>query len=187
MNNMMTLTSVFTAFFAIACAGSPTPSSTPTSAAGDSGNSEPAAGSSAGSSALPAGTELSDLEAKRLRQAITEKLPEHQATFTSLCGGSVTIEIDWSSIGKEKEALETLRSNYGAERVVQGFQGVCTDKTGKDAVKAKIKTLKLVNTRDAAKVGISISGGTLTATLSWSAGSPGMNENEIAAAITKQL
>lgn len=167
--------------------GQPSATPGPNGRGAESGSSEPVA-ASGGSGEAPAGTELSELEAKRLVESIKETLPPQVERLTSMCGATVTIEVDWSSVGREKEALENLWSNYGASRIVSGFDGVCADKSGKDAVKSKIKKVKLVNTRDRAKVGIALSGGELVATMNWSSGGdPGPNEHEIAAAITKQL
>ncbi|MBS2011907.1 MAG: hypothetical protein JST00_03380 [Deltaproteobacteria bacterium] len=132
--------------------------------------------------------QLGDLEWKRMHANITSDLPKHKDRFKQLCGGAVEVEIDWASLGREKATLEAFWSNYGVERLVASFESVCHDKLGKEAVQKKVKKIRAVNVKDPAKVKVTLSGGTMTAELNWSSGTaPGMNESEIAAAITKQL
>lgn len=131
---------------------------------------------------------LGDLELKRMTDQIKAEIGKHKARFKELCGGDVELDIDWASFGRDKTALETFSGNYGLERLVAGFEGVCHDKAGKDAVRAKVKKIRAVNIKDASKVKAGISGGVFTAELAWSTGgAPGMNESELGAAITKGL
>ncbi|MBS2011908.1 MAG: hypothetical protein JST00_03385 [Deltaproteobacteria bacterium] len=131
--------------------------------------------------------DLGDLEYKRMQDNIKEGFPKFKARFKELCGTDVDLDVDWASLGRDKATLETFWGNYGMERLVSSFESVCHDKSGKDAVQKKVKKIRAVNVKDAAKVKITISGGTMTGELNWSGSSPGMNENEIGAAITKQL
>lgn len=132
--------------------------------------------------------QLGDLEWKRMSESILADVPKHKEKFKKLCGSNIEVEIDWASLGREKAAMETFFSNYGIERLVDSFESVCHDKLGKEAVQKKVKKIRAVNVRDASKVKVSLANGTMTAELNWSSGSaPGMNEHEIAAAITKQL
>lgn len=131
--------------------------------------------------------DLGDLEYKRMTDNIKENFPKYKARFKELCGSDVELEVDWNSLGREKATLETFWSNYGMERLVVSFESVCKDKSGKEAVQKKVKKIRAVNVKDAKNAKITISGGTMTGELGWSTGSPGMNENDIAGAITKQL
>lgn len=136
---------------------------------------------------VPAAGELGDLEYRRMTDAINEALPKHKEAFKKLCGGNVEIEIDWPSFGRSRAALESLYGNWGVERLVAGFEGVCHDKAGKEAVLKKVRKIRAVNVKDLKDVKVTIVQGTMTGHLRWGEGAPGMNENEIAASLTKQL
>lgn len=162
----------------------------PSTSAGTPATATTVSGSSTGTTgaADPSeGEQLGDLEYKRMQDNINKKTPELLAKFKQRCGYDVNVVIDWSSFGHGKDTLNNLWSNYGVERLVESFESVCKDQTGKDAAKGKIKTIRAVNTKDPKAIKIGISGGTMTATLNWSGSSPGMNESEIGAQITKQL
>lgn len=131
--------------------------------------------------------QLGDLEYARMRDNIDKKTPDLQKKFKSYCGYDVNVVIDWPSFGRGKDTLSNLWSNYGVERLVDSFESVCRDQLGKDAAKAKIKTIKAINTKDPKSIKIEVGGAAMTATLTWGATSPGLNESEIGARITKQL
>jgi hypothetical protein len=145
--------------------------------------------SSASAAAAPAPdpSDLSDLETKRQQAAITANFPKHKAQFKTLCGSDVDLEVDWTSFGHNKTALEYFFSNVGFESVINAFQAPCNDQTGKDAVKAKIKKIRAVNVADKTKDSATISGGTFTVQLDWTNGSPSLYGSDISALITKGL
>jgi hypothetical protein len=131
--------------------------------------------------------DLSDLETKRRVDAIKADFPKQQAAFKQLCGSDVSIDVDWGSFGHDKGALTLIGTNMGIERLVTAFQGPCHDQAGKDAVKAKVKTIRAVNVKDPSQIKASVSGGVFIAQLNWSGTSPGMNETDLGQIITKSL
>lgn len=140
------------------------------------------------SAPAPAADDLGDLETKRMQENIKEKITKDKAKFKELCGYDVDVDVDWTSFGHNKAALEGLWSNLGVERMVDSFKGVCTDKTGKDAVKSKVKKLRAVNVADKSKVKATVSGGTFNAELDWQSGSsPALTAQDMATIITKAL
>ena len=150
------------------------------------GNSSGASTSTTGGA--PPGEALSDLETKRMQDNINKKIISDKAKFKDECGFDVDVEIDWASFGHSKGALEALYSNVGVERLVDSFKNVCTDKTGKDAVKAKIKKIRAVCVPDKSKAKASVTGGTFTAELDWGGGwSPSLTPDDMATIITKSL
>jgi len=138
-------------------------------------------------SKTPVGPQLSELEAKRVIALVNEEMPEHKKKLKEICGTDIDIQIDWASFGRDKVGLERLRGNWGVQLLVDSFRKVCKDQLGKDAVKAKIKTVKAINVADKANVKATVAGGAFTAELTWSGSSPGMNENDLGAVITKAL
>jgi len=141
------------------------------------------------SSAAPAAAadDLSDLETKRLEDSITANFSKNKAQFKDLCGSDVDLEVDWKSFGHSKTAHETMFSNYGFERVINSFKAPCADKTGKDAVRAKVRKIRAVNIADKDKDNGTISGGVFTVELDWGSGSPALYGSDLAAMITKGL
>ena len=140
-----------------------------------------------GAAPAPASDDLSDLETKRLQDSITANFPKAKAQFKDLCGSDVELEIDWKSFGHNKNALETMFSNLGFQRVIESFQAPCSDKTGKDAVRAKVKKIRAVNIADKNKDNGTISGGVFTVENDWGSGSPTLYGSDLAAMITKGL
>jgi len=175
---------------AVACGGNRAEAQSPTSGE-TGGGATPTQASGEGASGggeAPAGRDqLSELEARRITDAIKSDLAGYKEKFKKYCGSDVEVEIDWKSFGRDKRALESLYSNYGVQRLVDSFQPVCRDAAGKDAVKAKVKKIRAVNVWSADKIKATVAGGTFTAELTWGEMGPGMNEHDLAAAITKGL
>ncbi|MCA9588262.1 MAG: hypothetical protein KC657_23225 [Myxococcales bacterium] len=170
----------------VACGGktaeaqSPATTSSPTPLVGESG--------SGGGGTAPAGrTQMSELEARRVTDAIKSEIPGHRDRFKSICGSEVNIEIDWASFGRDMEALKRLWGNVGVQRLVDAFKHVCVDAAGKSAVKGKVKTIRAINVWDEDKVSATLSGGTFTVKLRYGYMPPGMNETDIAGALIKAL
>jgi hypothetical protein len=135
----------------------------------------------------PDPSDLSDLETKRQQAAITANFPKNKALFKSICGSDVDLEVDWTSFGHNKTALEYMFSNVGFENVINAFKTPCNDQTGKDAVKTKVKKIRAVNVADKTKDSATISGGAFTVQLDWSNGSPALYGSDLSALITKGL
>lgn len=175
---------------AVACGGNRAEAQSPTSGETSGGDATPAqsSGESGSGGEAPAGRDqLSELEARRVTDAIKADIPNHKAKFKGYCGSEVEIEIDWKSFGRDKRALESLYSNWGVQRLVDSFQPVCRDSAGKEAVKAKVKKIRAVNVWSKEKIKASVAAGTFTAELTWFESAPGMNEHDLAGAITKGL
>ncbi len=158
-----------------------------TATASEPGNAQVTSATANEATALDAEEQLSDLEYKRMQDNINKKTPDMVKKFHGYCGYDVSFVIDWGSFGRGKDTLNNLWSNYGIERLADSFESVCKDQAGKDAAKAKIHTIKAINTKDAKAIKITVGGGGMTAVLNWSGSSPGMNESEIGAQVTRQL
>lgn len=179
----MTIAGVVAAM-ALACGGGNTPDAKTAGTGGDAPSTEAKASGAGGGGGA---NDLGDLEYKRVTDGIKGDFAKYKAKFKELCGADVDVDVDWASFGRDKDTLSTFSSNYGVERLVMGFESVCHDKAGKEAVQKKVKKIRAVNIKDPKNVKVTISGGTMTAELNWSGSSPGMNENDLGAAITKSL
>jgi hypothetical protein len=166
MNNRARFALTLSLLLLAACGGNTADAKSP------SGNSE-STSSSLPSGAVPASdSDLGDLETKRLVDSIKSDIPKHKATFKEKCGYDIAIDVDWASFGRSKVALEDLYSNLGIETLVDVVAKNCSDKAGKDAVKAKIKTIKAVNVKDTSQVKFTLAGGTFTTALAFGGPSP---------------
>jgi hypothetical protein len=185
-------------FLLVACGGNTAEAKSPSGADGTASSSSTSSASepSGGTASRNGDNDLSELETKRLTDNIKADIPKHKATFKDKCGFDVAIDVDWASFGRDKKALETLWSNWGIEGLVGVVTKVCDDKTGKDAVKAKIKTLRAVNVKDSKQVKFSLAGGTLTLALAYGASSDiygkdkngsTQNSDDATAFVTKSL
>jgi hypothetical protein len=154
--------------------------SEPRTPSGGASATQPTSGSVAAPSAA-GGDQLGDLELRRIQDEIKGELPKNKAKFRELCGSDVNIDIDWASFGRDRQALEGLSGGGGwVERPIMAFETVCQDKAGKDAVRAKIKTIRIVNVPDRSKAKASVAGVVLTT-------SPGVQIADVAEVVTKAL
>lgn len=168
----------------VACGGNNSEAKAPS--AGDGAVSATSSESSAASAPPVASDDLSELELKRYIDDVKKLLPAQKTRFKETCGSDVDLVIDWASFGKSRVAYGYLLSNVGPARLVDGFAGVCGDKTGKDAVSAKVKVLKAVNVHDKDRMKSTLSGGTFTIFMSWSTGNL-LTDSDIGASLTKAL
>jgi hypothetical protein len=130
---------------------------------------------------------VSDAEIKRIQASVRASLPRYQARFKELCRFDVVIDVDWVSFGRDRTALESLWSNRGIESLVAAFTNVCRDDTGKDDVKAKIRTIRAINVGGKEKVRATVSGGAFVVELDWSSGTPALTADDLAVIITKAI
>ncbi len=106
------------------------------------------------------GTPTFNLTDRRVIDQYNDKfMPEFEKKIAEKCQGStVKIEIDWNSFGNGEEAsktIEALTNSNAVNRSVEGFtsalQNICSDDTGRKAVAAKLKTLKVSHVNGADK------------------------------------
>jgi hypothetical protein len=134
--------------------GSPSPKSPDGSSAAS-----PGAESSASTTLSASPPEGMGVGAKRRMKTLQEKIiPDYTAELKSACGFEIPIEVDWASFSKlqgktckdggqetpcDESALFGLGNQYSLGYVVGGVTGHCTDKIGKDAVKQKVKRIRI--------------------------------------------
>jgi hypothetical protein len=120
---------------------------------------------SAGSS----GTPSFSLTDRRVIEQYNDKfMPEFEKKITENCKGAVVkIEIDWNSFGNGEEAsktVEALTNSNAINRSVEGFvgslQNICADDTGRKAVTAKLKTLRVAHVQGSDKPTFKVENGT---------------------------
>ncbi|MEM9980945.1 MAG: hypothetical protein AAF734_00520 [Bacteroidota bacterium] len=72
----------------------------------------------------------------------------YQSEFNDVTGMDIPIEIDASTFPENKVVLDGYKSYkaYGVPMVINIFKDVCKDNLGKEAVKEKIKSVRVVNT-----------------------------------------
>jgi hypothetical protein len=151
--------------------GGCTPSKSTTAQSADK-TSESKAGEAktvASASAASSGTPSFSLTDRRVIEQYNAKfMPEFEKKITENCKGAVVkIEIDWNSFGNGEEAsktVEALTNSNAINRSVEGFvgslQNVCADDTGRKAVTAKLKTLRVAHVQGADKPSFKVENGT---------------------------
>jgi hypothetical protein len=120
-------------------------------------------------SAASSGTPSFSLTDRRVIEQYNDKfMPEFEKKITENCKGAVVkIEIDWNSFGNGEEAsktIEALTNSNAVNRSVEGFvgslQNICADDTGRKAVTAKLKTLRVAHAQGADKPTFKVENGT---------------------------
>ena len=73
-----------------------------------------------------------------------------EAKLKKLCGFDVNVSMDWATLENHENACWIWENNKHNEMmfncVTQAFEAICVDQMGKDAVKEKLKEIKLVPT-----------------------------------------
>ncbi len=100
-------------------------------------------------------------ERRQVQHYQTTVIPEVRAELQRLAGGAeIAIEIDWSTFENSAEALDQLE-HQALGRVVDAVRRICIDDLGREAVRAGLKVVAIIDVPTVAEKGISFADGRL--------------------------
>ncbi len=84
------------------------------------------------------------LAEKRIRQDLEDRvIPEAAREFKEICGGELTIDVDWESFA-DKESLQEIEHQV-IGRVISEVRNICTDELARQAVSESFSRLQIKN------------------------------------------
>ncbi len=104
------------------------------------------------------------LETRRAQKNFVENvLPEKQKELNEALGFELPVEFDYASMGDDARIYETIPGG-ALYYVVLALTEIGEDDLGKQALKEKVKTLRVVHTADQSSAGIAMDGETVVVT-----------------------
>ena len=106
------------------------------------------------------------VEKRAIKDFQEGQYPEFKKALDDACGFDVNMEVDWETVTEDGMAHlinESMEKVY-FQPVIEGFQNICADEMGKEALKEALKLVKFCNNGGNTNPGAAISfkGGTLT-------------------------
>ena len=104
-----------------------------------------------------------------------------------ICGKAIPYDVDWASLADDAEGRNFI-DNVSCHRLNMALRMICVDDLGKEAVREGLKSVKLVNLKDAAAKKLAFDGGVLTMSCAYAKGLSGaFSDGEIRELLTKKL
>src|SRR3954463_9546950 len=111
-------------------------------------------------------------ERRKIKELQEVTFPERVAEIEEICGQAIPYEVDWNSLADDAEGLNFI-DNVSCHRLKMELRMLCIDDLGKEAVGEGLKSVKLVDPKDAAPKKLAFDGGTLTMQCAYAKGLSG--------------
>lgn len=126
-------------------------------------------------------------ERRKVKELQDMVLPGRVKEIEEICGRGIPYEVDWSSIQDDYNALNFL-DNISCHRLNMALRMICMDELGKEAVREGLKSIKLMNVKEAAAKKLSFEGGVLEMQCAYAQGLSGaFSDGEIRELLTQKL
>jgi len=126
-------------------------------------------------------------ERRKIKELQEQTLPEREKEIEEICGQAIPYDVDWASLEDDLEGLNFL-DNLSCHRLNMALRTICTDDMGKEAVRDGLKSIKLKNVPDKARMSISFDGGVLEMHCAYAMRTDGMfSDGEIREALMAKL
>jgi hypothetical protein len=126
-------------------------------------------------------------ERRKIKELQDTVFPGRVKEIEEICGKAIAYDVDWNSLADDAEGLNFV-DNVSCHRLNMALRMICVDDMGKEAVREGLKTVKLVNLKDAAAKTLAFEGGVLTMQCAYAKGLSGaFSDGEIRELLTKKL
>ena len=127
------------------------------------------------------------IEKRLIKEAKDTWVVEEQKDMRAIAGSEVTIDVDWASFETDEPALRNCQ-HLGVRKMSNAFRVICSDELGKEAVRESIKSVVVINVKDAKEGTVALENGIATLRGAFAKGSDGcMGDLAIARALERML
>jgi hypothetical protein len=99
-------------------------------------------------------------ERRKIKEYEDKIVPGRRKELAELSGSDIAYEVDWDSFADDLTALNFF-DNLAFHRINMAFRHLGSDQLAKDAIKEKLKVIRLKNVKEKTEMKISFSGGVL--------------------------
>ena len=126
-------------------------------------------------------------ERRRIKELQDVTFPERVREIEEICGAPIPYEVDWDSLASDATGLNFI-DNLSCHRLNMALRVICQDDLGKEAVRERLKSVKLKNVKDKAAKKLVFDGGVLEMQCAWAKGLDGaFSDNEIRELLVNKL
>lgn len=111
-------------------------------------------------------------ERRRIKELQEVTLPGRVREIEEICGAPIPYDVDWATFDTA-EALNFL-DNISCHRLNMALRTICTDEMGRQAVREGLKSVRLVNVKSQAEMGMTFEGGVLEMRCAYALGASGL-------------
>ncbi|HLY55530.1 MAG TPA: hypothetical protein VKS60_08240 [Stellaceae bacterium] len=111
-------------------------------------------------------------ERRRIKELQEVTMPGRVKELEEICGAPIPYDIDWASFDTW-EALNFL-DNVSCHRLNMALRTICVDELGKEAVREHLKSVRLVNVKTTAEMGMTFENGVLEMHCAYALGGGGL-------------
>jgi hypothetical protein len=112
-------------------------------------------------------------ERRKIKELQEVTIPGRTKEIDEICGAPIPYEVDWESLADDMAGLNFV-DNISCHRLNMALRMICQDDMGKEAVRAGLKKVKLVNAKEKAAMSLSFEGGVLEMHCAYALGAEGM-------------
>jgi hypothetical protein len=112
-------------------------------------------------------------ERRKIKELQEVTIPGRTKEVDEICGAPIPYEVDWESLADDMAGLNFV-DNISCHRLNMALRMICQDDMGKEAVRAGLKKVKLVNAKEKAAMSLSFEGGVLEMHCAYALGAEGM-------------
>lgn len=115
-------------------------------------------------------------ERRKIKELQDTTFPARVKEIEEICGKAIPYEVDWESLADDAEALNFI-DNLSCHRLNMALRTICIDDMGREAVRERLKLIKLRNVKDKSAMRMSFDAGVLEMQCAYALRTDGMHSD----------